>query len=294
MAWFQMGGSAQGLAMSTLDWSLPQLESEAGRLWPGFAMEVVAAIASTNSELMRRARAGRLGPTLLLAETQTAGRGRLGRRWHSAESVGDSLTFSLGLPLPVRDWSGLSLAVGVSIAQSLEPGPTGAAASRIGLKWPNDLWWRGRKLGGVLIETVSSGAALYAVIGVGLNIRLPQAGEFATAPAALTELLPGWLAPDALRRILPPLLQAVSAFAEQGFPAFRAAFQARDVLFELEVWAESSAASAASPGLGGVARGVDDSGALLVHTAEGMKRITSSDLSIRPSGPRAPAAIPAD
>lgn len=66
-------------------------------LLPDFTVEVLPQIDSTNSELMRRVRAGHLEPTLLVAEQQTAGRGRLGRDWHSA--VGDSLTFSLALPL---------------------------------------------------------------------------------------------------------------------------------------------------------------------------------------------------
>ncbi|MGZ7242464.1 biotin--[acetyl-CoA-carboxylase] ligase, partial [Streptococcus pyogenes] len=72
---------------------------------------------STNSELMRRARAGHVDPVLLVAEQQSAGRGRMGRSW--ASRAGDSLTFSLGLPLQPADWSGLSLAVGVAVAESL-------------------------------------------------------------------------------------------------------------------------------------------------------------------------------
>ncbi|MGD9550591.1 MAG: biotin--[acetyl-CoA-carboxylase] ligase [Burkholderiaceae bacterium] len=86
---------------------------------PGGIVEVLERIDSTNTELMRRARDGHCVPTLLVAEQQTAGRGRLGRQWLS--SPGDSLTFSLGLPLAPRDWSGLSLAVGLSVAESLQP-----------------------------------------------------------------------------------------------------------------------------------------------------------------------------
>eukprot|EP01034_Spumella_vulgaris_P035364 gene35364-43606_t len=102
---------------------------------------------------MRRARAGQTEPTLLVAEQQTAGRGRLGRVWQS--DVGASLMLSLGLPLAPKDWSGLSLAVGVSVAESLQPTlpPLQPGHSpRIGLKWPNDLWLSGdRKLGGILV-----------------------------------------------------------------------------------------------------------------------------------------------
>ena len=108
---------------------------------PGFTVEVLPEVDSSNSELMRRFR-GHAGappqtePTLLVAEQQSAGRGRLGRSWQSRR--GDSLTFSLGLCLQPADWSGLSLVVGISLAESLDPLNTGP--TRIGLKWPNDLW----------------------------------------------------------------------------------------------------------------------------------------------------------
>ena len=81
---------------------------------PGFSVEILPQVDSTNSELMRRARAGQTDAVLLVAETQSAGRGRLGRQWVSQR--GDSLTFSLGLPIAPQDWSGLSLAVGLSLA----------------------------------------------------------------------------------------------------------------------------------------------------------------------------------
>ena len=88
-------------------------------LQPGLTVEVLPEIDSTNTELMRRARAGQTDPVLLVAESQTAGRGRLGRPWHG--QTGDALTFSLGLMLRPQDWSGLSLAVGLSLARSLDP-----------------------------------------------------------------------------------------------------------------------------------------------------------------------------
>lgn len=269
-----------------MDWSLAQLEVQAAQIWPGLRAELVQTIASTNSELMLRGRAGQLDPVLLLAQSQSAGRGRMGRLWHSEAAPGASLTFSLGLPLAPRDWSGLSLAVGVSLARSLEPVASAGTVRHIGLKWPNDLWWQGRKLGGVLIETLSSGAGLYAVIGVGLNIRLPRAGEFATAPAALNEFHPDCLAPDALRLLLLPLLQAIASFADAGFAPLRDAYGARDVLLGQEVQAASAATQNDTPPLVGIARGVDESGALLLHTAQGMTRISSSEVSIRPGGQR--------
>ncbi len=172
---------------------------------PGFTVEVVPQIDSTNSELMRRAKAGDQSPILLVAEHQTSGRGRMGRHWHSAgaglpgQTLG-SLTFSIGLPFNPLDWSGLSLAVGVSVADSLDPGRLLGKAEGGGLrlKWPNDLLWQQRKLAGVLIETALMGQQRYAVIGIGLNVLPPAAIGLQTPPALLDELLPGLDAAGAL------------------------------------------------------------------------------------------------
>jgi BirA family transcriptional regulator, biotin operon repressor / biotin---[acetyl-CoA-carboxylase] ligase len=238
---------------------------------PGFTVEVLPQIDSTNTELMRRARAGQLDPVLLVAEQQTAGRGRLGRGWHSGP--GASLTFSLGISLAPKDWSGLSLAVGASLAESLHPA--------IGLKWPNDLWVTDRKLGGILIETASFGAAAtpesprYAVIGAGLNITPRDAEGLSTAPAWLQAFLPGIDPAAALLRIAEPLVRNVQAFEALGFAPFQARFNARDVLRDRDV--------VLSDGTAGTAHGVTDTGALLVHTASGMKTITSSEVSVRPA-----------
>lgn len=234
---------------------------------PGFTVEVLPEVDSTNTELMRRARAGRLEPVLLVAEAQTAGRGRLGRQWDSGAQPGEVLTFSLGLPLHLADWSGLSLAVGVAVAQSLHAG--------LQLKWPNDVWLQGRKLAGILIETAQLGDRRYAVIGVGLNIAPREATGLATPPAWLQELEPGIDAPRALLRLAAPLVQAVQRFAAEGWAPFQPAYAARDALAGREVQL--------SDGRWGVARGVDASGALLVHTPAGLQRISSSEVSVRPS-----------
>jgi BirA family transcriptional regulator, biotin operon repressor / biotin---[acetyl-CoA-carboxylase] ligase len=233
---------------------------------PGFTVEILPELDSSNSELMRRARDGRDEPVLLVAERQTAGRGRLGRAWDSA--AGASLTFSLGLPLAPADWSGLSLAVGVSVAESLHPA--------IQLKWPNDLWVRDRKLAGILIETASFGAgARYAVIGIGINIAPRPAEGLSTPPAALADLLPGIEAPAALLRIAPALVRDVQAFQQAGFAAFRLRFEARDALRDRAV--------TLSDGRSGTAHGVGEDGSLLVHTAAGLQAISSSEVSVRPA-----------
>lgn len=273
--------------------SIPPIRWPAEAIWeavapvlPGFTVEVLPTIDSTNTELMRRFRAA--GPTaaealLLVAEQQSAGRGRMGRAWQS--QAGDSLTFSLGMALQPADWSGLSLAVGISIAESLQPvvpqnGP------RIRLKWPNDLWLidaQGeRKLAGILVETASWGELRYVVIGIGINVRAlaleaaPAGAGQPTAlpPAALQDIWPGMDVAQTLQLVAAPLVQAVQAFGLFGFAPFQARFAARDAL--------AGRAVQLSDGTEGVAHGVGENGALLVHTAAGMKEITSSEVSVRP------------
>ncbi len=244
-------------------------------LLPAFSVEVLPEIDSTNSELMRRARAGQLDPVLLVAECQTAGRGRLGRNWTSGAPA-TALTFSLGLPLAPSDWSGLSLAVGLSVANSLHPD--------LKLKWPNDVWLHERKLAGILIETASVGDQRYAVIGVGINIEAPDAEGLRTATAGLREVLPAMDAPTALGLVVPALVQAILRFTEAGFAPVRAQFHTRDLLYGREL--------VCSDGTTGVARGVDASGALLLHTGEGLKKITSAEVSVRPLAPPAATTEP--
>jgi BirA family biotin operon repressor/biotin-[acetyl-CoA-carboxylase] ligase len=253
-------------------WQAEAIWEAVSPLWPTFSVEILPEIDSTNTELMRRARAGQLDPSLLVAERQTAGRGRLGRDWKSdTQGLGGTLTFSLGVPLAPADWSGLSLAVGLSVVNSLHPD--------LRLKWPNDVWLEQRKLAGILIETVSVGDVRYAVIGIGINLAPRDATDLRTPPAALQELLPGVDAPAVLARVVAPLVQALQRFAMEGFGPLRTAFHARDLLYGHAV--------VCSDGVSGTARGVDASGALLVHTENGLIKISSAEVSVRPA-PAAP------
>ncbi len=244
-------------------------------LLPALTVEVLKEVDSTNSELMRRARAGQTDPVLLIAESQTAGRGRLGRQWHA--QAGDALTFSLGLMLHPADWSGLSLAVGLSVVESLDS----QDALGLGLKWPNDVWvsrqpkqWA--KLAGILIETaVTQKEDRYCVIGVGVNISKPNAQDLSIPAIGLRELLDAASAPQALARIAKPLLAAVLAFESKGFAPLQTAFQQRDVLRDMPV--------TLSDGRQGIARGVDNTGVLRVETPQGTQLVNSAEVRVRPS-----------
>ena len=278
------------MTTAPIRWPAEAVWEAVAPLLPGFTVEVLPSIDSTNTELMRRARAGQTEPTLLVAEQQTAGRGRLGRVWQS--DVGASLMLSLGLPMAPRDWSGLSLAVGVSVAESLQPTLPPLEPGqppRIGLKWPNDLWLSGdRKLGGILVETASfvapqavhpapahGTAARYVVVGIGIN-ALPRSGEgMSMPPGSLQDVEPGLDAPAALLRIVPPLVAMLQGFEACGFAPVQPRFAARDVLQGRPV--------TLSDGQTGTAHGVGEDGALLVHTAQGMQAVTSAEISVRPA-----------
>lgn len=245
-------------------WPAETIWTQVFPLLPDFTVEVLPEIDSSNSELMRRARAGQHEATLLVAERQTAGRGRQGRVWQS--QAGDSLTFSVSLALSPQDWSGLSLAVGLSLAESLHPD--------VRLKWPNDLWLEDRKLGGILVEAASMGGRSQVVVGVGMNIRPRSSEGLSTAPAALTELLPGCSAADALAQVAFPLIQSLLVFEATGFAPLHKRFEARDVLKGRQVHT--------SDGQHGLALGVSSGGALRLQTPHGVQEIHSAEISVRP------------
>jgi BirA family transcriptional regulator, biotin operon repressor / biotin---[acetyl-CoA-carboxylase] ligase len=281
---------------------------------PGLSVEVVRSTMSTNTALLNRARVvpdeqrdgggavvrrsvesaafGRraidLQPCLLVAEHQSAGRGRQGRAWQSAP--GASLTFSLGLPLAAADWSGLSLAVGVALCEVLDPAGRGAGTGgpHIGLKWPNDLWLMdgpvgeaatGRKLGGILIETVAAGAQRLAIVGVGLNVLPFDADDVTTGFASLRELDPTATAPQALAQLMLPLVQALKQFEREGFAAFAERFEARDMLRGRTVRTTHPDAPE------GIACGISPQGALRVQSATGITEVNSGEVSVRLAAP---------
>jgi len=290
-----------------LHWGAEALWEQLVPLLPGLSVEVVARIPSTNTALQERARLvtaaaavddqaaqvrrsvestafGRRSadfqPCLLVAEHQTAGRGRQGRTWQA--SPGASLTFSLALALAPADWSGLSLAVGVALAEALDPAP---GSKRIGLKWPNDLWLTdaadtttlGRKLGGILIETVPAGTRRLAIVGIGLNVMPLSVTDASTGFASLHELDDTLTAPAVLARIARPLVEALQRFEREGFAGFATAFAARDLL-------RGRAVRTSLPGqLEGVAEGVAGDGTLLLRTADDrVTPLASGEVTVRP------------
>lgn len=238
--------------------------------WPA-PLQFAAEIGSTNDAL----KAAGVAPwTALRAGLQRGGRGRHGNVWQSPPG---NLYLSIAMPttLPLSRAPLLSLAAGVALAEALEE--LGVDAR---LKWPNDVWWRQRKLAGLLLEASSSARGLESlVLGIGLNVvsapadtdppgaclaeAAPRAVTAATAAAALLARIRGWYD------------RAAAGPADDVTRAFRAR--------ALDWWGRPVRVRQGDRELRGVARGLDATGALLVETADGVEAVLAGDArALRP------------
>jgi BirA family biotin operon repressor/biotin-[acetyl-CoA-carboxylase] ligase len=248
-----------------------------GELAGRFSLDIRGEVESTNTALLARAAGGAPAGTVLAAEWQPGGRGRLGRAWHAG--VGEALTFSLlwRFARGAGALSGLSLAVGTALARSLEA----EGAGTIGLKWPNDILWQDQKLAGILIEL--TGDALgptAAVIGVGVNVRLSDATRARIGqPAADLETACG-AAPDRnrlLARMLAEIAATLDKFARDGFAPLRAEWERRHAHQGRRVTLTFPDGSHQAGRAGGVA----EDGSFLLETRAGTKRYHSGEISLR-------------
>lgn len=256
---------------------------EDARQWQ---LDIVEETGSTNADLVqacRRAPWGEAG-MLRLAYRQTAGRGRQGRPWQGQAGM----TFSVAMPLalPPARLAGLSLAVGLALADALND-VDARLGKAVGLKWPNDLQIDGRKLAGILIESVPAGPQrVWAVVGIGLNLVRDAAMEAALGRslAGVTECVdrfdPRHGPTDLLAAVLNRLAAMRAAFLADGFAPMARRWSARDAYRDQPVRLLHDGAVQAE----GMARGVDDEGHLLLETANGLQRIASGELSLRPAG----------
>jgi BirA family biotin operon repressor/biotin-[acetyl-CoA-carboxylase] ligase len=241
-------------------------------------IEVADSVDSTSSELLRRAARQAVDRQVLVAEWQTAGRGRRGRAWSAV--AGGSLTFSLGWRFEqgAGFLAGLSLAVGVALCRALDA----AGFKDIQLKWPNDLVHRHCKIGGILIEI--SGDALgpaLAIIGVGLNVRLPTAARRDIAqPVTDLAAIDKDRALDRNRLlafILAELVALLERYAHDGFAPFVGEWQRRHALQKKPVRVLLPDGSVAA----GDVVGVDASGALVLDQRGRRVRFVSGEVSLR-------------
>lgn len=301
----------------TTSLNVPELVIALGEAACRFDIDVLPRCDSTNAVLMSRAEMGAPSGSVVVAEEQTAGRGRRGRAWIAAP--GDSLTFSvLWRFAPGTLPMGLSLAAGVAVARALEkmlhgsvekvdapgvllkplrsglsPQKTQATPLRIpaecaddtvqqgmpivktALKWPNDILLNGKKLGGILIELVP-GAPHAAVIGIGINHRLPAAlpPDVRATAAALGDAVDS---NALLAALLIELLSVLKTFSQAGFAALRLDWLARHAFQDVSIVLLADFSSPRQ----GICRGVDNAGALLLEANGHIERVLSGEISLR-------------
>ena len=248
------------------------------RTW--FNLELHDHLESTNSYLMKQASTGCAHATCVAASLQTKGRGRRGRAWQAG--LGASLTFSLlwRFQAGASALSGLSLAVGVAIIRALHA----VGVTEAQLKWPNDVLVNRQKLAGILIELQGDmEGPSAAVIGIGLNLRLPEHVKRHIDQAAIdlqTLMRPPPNPSELLGLLLRHLAEVLSEFESNGFEKLRDewiqhhAYHNQPVLMLLPDGRQSH----------GIVVDVASDGVLMVETATGVQRFTAGEISLRESG----------
>lgn len=244
------------------------------------AMEIHQSIESTNACLLDRESGGRVSGHACLAEQQTAGRGRRGRQWVSP--FGNNIYFSLLWEFAIgpAQLSGLSLAAGLSVVRSLET----VGLSEVGLKWPNDIYWRERKLAGMLLEvTGESEGPSSVVLGIGINTGMSASqGESIDQPwVSLREITGGNnnISRNRLTGlVMGNLLQAMADFERDGLKPLLNDWQRYDLYHDCSVTVHQGSKS-----INGVHRGIDTAGALLLEHDGEIKPFYGGEVSLRPT-----------
>jgi BirA family transcriptional regulator, biotin operon repressor / biotin---[acetyl-CoA-carboxylase] ligase len=244
---------------------------------PGLSVEILDECPSTNTALVERAKAGAAHGTVLVCEHQSAGRGRRGNSWVSA--VGGGVTFSVlwRFSCGAGALAGLSLAAAVSAAEALER----LGVRHVEVKWPNDLYCEGGKLGGILIETSGEAAgSSAAVIGIGVNMRLgaserERVGRPVTDIATCSAAVPSRTA--VLGALLASIAAALDRFSREGFAPFRTAWLERHAWQGKRVILSQAERAVAE----GEVVGIAEDGALVLASERGIQRFHSGELSLR-------------
>jgi BirA family biotin operon repressor/biotin-[acetyl-CoA-carboxylase] ligase len=268
---YRLAGPIELLSETAITAGLPAVvRARIGRL------DILPEIDSTNRYLMTRIADGAAAGDVCLAEYQSAGRGRQGRQWLSPFAANIYLSLLWHFPAAVEGLAGLGLVVGVAVLEACHD--LGATAVR--LKWPNDLVWQGRKLAGVLLELRSSAqGGSHVVIGIGLNVRMPGYGATAI-DQPWTDLEQILSQPQSRNRVaaalLTQLIPALERFQQQGAAPFLARWRTFDDLLDRPISLHASGLV-----VDGIARGIDEYGALRVEHNGRISNYLVGDVSLR-------------
>lgn len=246
-------------------------------------VEVLLTVDSTNRHVADNAIGIPGRGQVCIAELQNAGRGRRGRSWIAPFGAGICLSIGWQFLESPPTFSALSLAVGVAAIRALRR----FGADEAGLKWPNDVTWRHRKLGGILIEMRGESAGpAHVVIGIGLNMHMPAAVRLALAEqqAALISDVHEMLRDRTPSRnaltgaLVDEVVSMLQTFTEKGFAPFHDEWRRLDALADAPVKVISGTGT-----ILGTARGVESDGALRVDVNGEMHRFVSGEVSLRPA-----------
>lgn len=247
------------------------------------SLETVWSIASTNSALLARPGPEGGSSEVLLAEYQSAGRGRRGRPWLAPPGGAVCLSLSWTFREVPPDLGALGLVIGVCALRALRT----EGLSSVALKWPNDLLVGERKLAGILIDLRAEGAGpAHVVIGIGLNVALGEQvlAKIAQAGTPATDLASAGLPAPSRNEIAAGLvrecLRGLVEFERHGLKPFAAEWHSADALRGRAVDVRAMEGTTER----GLARGIDVHGALMVETPQGVRRFISGEVTVRAAG----------
>jgi BirA family transcriptional regulator, biotin operon repressor / biotin---[acetyl-CoA-carboxylase] ligase len=246
------------------------------------SFDVPLEVDSTNARLLSGPPPPFGSADVCIAESQRAGRGRRGRTWVSPPGASIALSVGWAFRETGRDLPALSLAVGVAVARALNR----VGANGVMLKWPNDIWFHDRKIGGILLESrAEADGPAFVVIGVGINVtlstkargELEQGGVRAAALADACAGLPS--RNEVAGAILDELFGMLVQFERDGVAPFLAPWAGLDALRD-----RASRVLLGERWVVGRARGVDDEGALLLEVDGQVRKFNSGEVSLRLEG----------
>ena len=242
----------------------------------GWYLHFLETVDSTNAEAFRLLRSGVPAPFLVLAEAQTEGRGRRGRRWESPAAQNIYLTLALRVDNGPRALSGLSLVIGLAVRQALQRFGVGDCK----VKWPNDVYANQRKIAGILLELIGDPADVcHVVIGVGINVNMYRCGSSVDQPWTSVKEQLGRLADrnELAGCVIDSLHSYTGRHAVEGFGPLRGEWESENI------WqGKRCLLSTGSLDVRGLVLGVDDYGALrLAIEGEGERCFSGGELSLR-------------